>query len=599
MHANRLLSAESFGRDVALAFGLTALLFLLGHGYAFFDPWTVNDDTRQQLFWMQQWNDPGLYYGDWLADYARHYVTWGVRGLYHLASFVFSPLLFSKILTGAEFVLLGGMLFALGRLLAGRMAGWGVLSVFWLMPIFMHNISGGLARSFAAPLMVMFWLFWQKGRGGDQPSSVSRWGILCSLVLLGFFIPYIYALCGLSLGLAWFFGIIRLAPMPPVPRKWWEYVVVAASAAPVLLYNKGLAGSGFGPMADMSEMAGNPLFGPLGRFPIVPVPSLPFEIIVRPWERMLPFREWGIVPGIIAAILVLFLFIYGVRRISWRSLLLKGAPFIWICLASLMLWFAARLLLLQLFIPSRYLEYTTALGWCVILGLLLARFMTDKCKPWLAVLLIACCFAMGSARLHGEALYDYGGDAPLYAAVRETPKDALYAGHPYTMDNVLTFGQRSVLASYELAHPWSRGYWNRFSPRFEDMLRAYYAKDVNVVRIFCQRWKIDYIVVDDRQFEKRFLLPDRQLVPVCQAPMPDMLHSICKRAGLRFPVVVYPGKKLKGVPSDHPMFSPYDALIGRLARKPGRFVLLDEKLFPSKSVGQHIRLVDVRRMQVE
>ena len=36
-------------------------------------------------------------------------------------------------------------------------------------------------------------------------------------------------------------------------------------------------------------------------------------------------------------------------------------------------------------------------------------------------------------------------------AIRSYYEDALLAGHPEDMDNILTFGQRDVLASFELA----------------------------------------------------------------------------------------------------------------------------------------------------
>lgn len=582
--------------DLWLALGLTAVLFALAHGFALGDPWVVNDDTRQQLFWMQRWLDPGLYPGDWLADYSRRYVTWGVQGVYRLAAICCSPLQFSKILAGLEFIALGGLLFALGRGLGGRATGWGVLCFYWLSPFFLHTISGGLARSFGAPLMALFWLSWQQGRRspGEAARGLPRAGLLLSLLLLGIFLPYIYALCALALGLGWLISRLRLAAAPPAPWKWWEYALLAASALPVLFYNQQLAGSGFGPMASAEQMQGDPVFGPLGRFPIVPVPSLFFELVGRPLERLLPFRELGPALGIVVAVVLAVLLWNGARAISWRTLGKRLQPLLFLLLASLLLYFAARALLLALFIPSRYLEYTTNLAYVVLPGVLVGGFLGARLGKAALTALVLLCLALAGWRLHGEALHDYGHDAPLYTAVRETAKDALFAGHPYLMDNVLTFGRRSVLASYELAHPWSRGLWQRLQPRLKDMLQAYYARDPQQVRKFCQTWNVAYLVVDEAHFGKSFMLPQRQLEPVCQTPMPELAHTACKALGLKFPVIVWHGESNR-FPRDHPMFAPYDRQIADLAGSSGQFALLDRELFPGDEIRPGLWLLDVRR----
>ena len=127
---------------------------------------------------MQQWQDPGLFRGDFLTGYARAYVPWGVKGLYWLASWWVSPLAFSKFLPGFLFVFLALCLFKIGTRLADRRLGWGMVACFWLMPFFLDNLSGGLSRSFAAPLLALFWLGWQArrpwvtGAGAPAPGPV-------------------------------------------------------------------------------------------------------------------------------------------------------------------------------------------------------------------------------------------------------------------------------------------------------------------------------------------------------------------------------------------------------------------------------------------
>ncbi|MGB7910652.1 MAG: hypothetical protein WCF59_00340, partial [Desulfobaccales bacterium] len=93
---------------------LSAVVFFLAHLKAWSSPYVINDDVRQQIFWMQQWLDPQLFRGDLLAEYARRYVPWGVQGLYWLATWVTDPISFSKFLPGLLFIFLALCLYRLG-----------------------------------------------------------------------------------------------------------------------------------------------------------------------------------------------------------------------------------------------------------------------------------------------------------------------------------------------------------------------------------------------------------------------------------------------------------------------------------------------------
>ena len=90
----------------------------------------------------------------------------------------------------------------------------------------------------------------------------------------------------------------------------------------------------------------------------------------------------------------------------------------------------------------------------------------------LAILALVAAASLGAWRLQGVGLKDYSAYRAVYAALAETPKDALIAGHPNLMDNIPTFAQRRAFATYKLAHPWSRGYWAKLQPRLVDFFRG-------------------------------------------------------------------------------------------------------------------------------
>jgi hypothetical protein len=574
---------------------LSAAVFIFAHYQALTNPWVINDDVRQQIFWMQQWGDPELFPGDLLTDYARAYVTWGVKGLYRLASplldlptlskwfpglsFVIlslggkglwlsspaaAPITFSKWLPGLLFVFLGWCLFRIGVRLGSRRLGWFMVGLYWLMPFFLDHLAGGLARAFAAPLLAFFCLCWL---------AASPWGLALALLLQALFIPYIFLVGALATTLAWLAA--RSGRWTGASfLNWGHLLTVAAGLSVVWLMNQQFDAAGFGPLVSAGDLAGRPEFTARGRYAIYPVPSILWEV-VSPWEFIAPFREGGIILGALGCALLLGAAVWGGRSLDWRDLKVRLQPFYYLLLASALLYVLARIFLLKLFVPDRYLVYT--LNLCYLVGLALGLNAALVRRPWprgAAAAVLVLVAVLGGMRLQGVGLFDYSRYRPLYAALSQTPKNALIAGHPNLMDNVPTFAQRPALATFELAHPWSQGYWQQLRPRLEDFFTAYYADDPRVVRDFGRKYHVSFLVVDARHFTPEFL------------------------AGGRFPVPFNPPlakeKKRLAELVTCPFFAPFDEQIRGLVRDRSRFVLLDRDLFPGLVLDEHQRLVDMR-----
>ena len=272
---------------------LSGVIFILAHFKALTTPYVVNDDVRQQIFWMQQWLDPELFKGDLLADYARHYVPWGVKGLYWLASWVADPTTFSKVLPGLLFIFLALCLYRIGLKLGGRRLAWTTVAVYWLMPFFLDNLAGGLARAFAAPLLAFFWLSWQEdGPGGWGPPSSCK--------------PCLFPISSWS------------APRPPGWPGWRAAPPNGPPPFPARpptfsSWRRGRHGGahelqlhadGFGPLVSYAGMVNRPEFYAGGRYAILPVPSIFWELI-SPWEWIAPFRDLGPVAGIAVCVVLL------------------------------------------------------------------------------------------------------------------------------------------------------------------------------------------------------------------------------------------------------------------------------------------------------
>ena len=289
---------------------MSGVIFVLAHFPALANPFVINDDVRQQLFWMQQWQDPALFRGDFLTGYARHYVPWGVKALYWVASWFVAPLFFAKILPGLLFVLLAVCLFRIGTRLSDRRLGWMMVAVYWLMPFFLDNLAGGLARAFAAPLLALFWLGWQEER---------PWVMGTALLLQALFIPYIFLVAAPAALLAWLLARFGKDDPPPFPAHAAHFCLLGLGAALVIAMNLQFSADGYGPLVKAREMVNHPEFYAQGRYQILPEPSLLWDL-ASPWEFIPPFREWGPIAGGLVCMGLLALVAIGVRRLDWRCL---------------------------------------------------------------------------------------------------------------------------------------------------------------------------------------------------------------------------------------------------------------------------------------
>jgi hypothetical protein len=511
--------------------------YALGHGWGLLERFVVNDDVRQQLFWMQRWADPSLYPDYTLFDYARQYVPWGVQAVYFLGSQFVPVLSFSKMLAGMLYVGSGVLFHLIGRRVAGRDAGWTVLAVYLLMPAFLYNISGGLARAFATPTLALFIY----GR------IVGSWRLSnTALLIQAFCIPYMFLLCGLAAALDLARdSVTRLHPAKPLLIR---FSILALGATAVLAWKWSFSGSGFGPLAT-GNLLSLPEFGPQGRFQVLPSPL--WDLVEKPFSFIGFFREAGTMWGYASLAAIIIGAILGGMQFTWQRARPLLSPLGSLLTASILLYAAAHMFALRLFVPGRYVEYTINATLCLGLGFCLHGMVARRPLSRTAlIMLLAVATLLGASRLSQVGLSDYSADADLYAAVWKTPDDALFAGHPAVMDNVLTFGRRKVLASQELAHPWSVGLWERLKPTIADMLAAYYAVDKNTVMDFCRKYNVTHLVVDDRHFTAGYL--DRS-----------------------------------------PFFAPFDDQIRRLTSEGGPFIVLQPDVFPGISVGPHTRIIEV------
>ncbi len=519
------MTKETRIHRVYLLYVLVAALgvFVFAHREAIKSPYVINDDVRQQIYWMNQWQDNELYQDDILTQYARNYVPWGVQAIYWAASHVIDPVQFTKVLAGLLFVVTAVFFFGLGLEFRDDLTAILIVCVFFLFGHFLWRISGGLARGFAYPLLVGYLFFLARN---------NLLGASVMMLLQSLFIPYIFLLCMVThvififhnkgrTFLNWMKGNRLSGAFQGPENAVTNEPEVTPTRPLIMLLTTIPAGVGlfmmalryvifkspvFGELVTRAEMAGKIEYTTAGRFEIMPAPSF-FSGLIRLWEINLPFREWGPVAGCISAVILVVAVVYACTKYK-ESLPLKSfRVFAYLLAASVLVYILSQVFLMKLFVPWRYMEFSLNIFFCVataiciriaIEGLGLRRIAF----PLLTTLLVL----LGALRLNNVGIYDYSDHAPLYRFLETTPKNTLISGHPDIMDNVLTFSHRRAFITYELSHTWVKPYWAVIKARTFDLFRAYYSEDPEEVREFCRRNGISYLVVSEEDFKRERLM---------------------------------------------------------------------------------------------
>ena len=200
-----------FSRTIHLLYVLVAAsaVYVFAHWPALTNPYVINDDVRQQIFWMQQWVDPELYQNDLLTEYAKNYVPWGVQAIYAAVAPLINPVQFTKILAGLLFVITAGFLFGMGLQFRDDLTPIFIGCTFCFMGGFMDKISGGLSQSFGFPLLAAYLFF--LGRS----NLVAAGAVIFLQSLLN---PYIFLLCVVTHGMFLAYNIGKIV-LPRFGRR--------------------------------------------------------------------------------------------------------------------------------------------------------------------------------------------------------------------------------------------------------------------------------------------------------------------------------------------------------------------------------------------
>lgn len=465
--------------------------------------YVINDDSRIHNYWMQRWSDPRLFEHDPLTDYSMAYQSWGYLAIYRLAAVVLDPLDWSRCLPLLLLPWTALAFFRLASRLESRTAG--LLAAAWvtLAPIVLLKMSGGHARAFALPLMASAFLCFLRPR----PLAFAGLTLLTASVYpMAFFL--VLGACGLLLvepssALRW-----------QLNRRLAVALVMSALAGGALLAARSATvPTSVGSIATRAEIEGRPELGPRGIYPVYPPPPL-LGILgqeVRRSTAILPpsvsgelTRTESVGRKIGPLDVVLLLVVGGLCLAApWLRLpLLLPA----LLLSGTALFALSELLLMRLYLPIRYIQYSARFVVPLLGAIALARLLSRVRAAPQRRALAAVPFTLllfNVPVLAGLGLSDHSADAPLFRFVHTLPVDALIAAEPHLADSIPIFSGRRVFTDYEHSLPFFMGYWERSIARTRAFYRAYYAADRGTVCAVLAEHGITHLVVDREHFTAR------------------------------------------------------------------------------------------------
>ena len=493
---------------------ITAILFSFsGLKIALQSSYTIQDDTRQYIFWMQH-NNNNFWQNDLIADYFKSVTPTGFTNLYRLAaSWGIDVFFFNKIST-----LIIGIATTIYCFLvcleifpipfAGFISSLLLNQNLWMV----DDLSSGTPRAFIYVLLLAFFYYLLR-----QNLLL----FLLTIIVQGLFYPQA-VLISLT--------VLALRLLNSKNHRKLELWGIFLSIIVLAIYSG--QSSNFAPVITAERAKLLPEFLPEGRSAFFFSSFSEFWLISRR-SGFFPI-EWQYSLMCAYGISLWWLKQYPDRFPLVKQLKPAIYVLLELLLASIILFFLAHLLLFRLHLPGRYTHHTIRIIIALVDGITIA-IVFDKLAAWITEicnkgflssqsvfkrsnaptikfviiipLLMALLYPTYAVQSYPERLGYVTGESPaMYLFLQQQPKDILIATLSKEGNFIPSLAARSVLAAEEYAIPYHRGYYEQIARRVRDLITAQYSLDRETLVNFSTKYRIDLLLIDKDAFTVEYLL---------------------------------------------------------------------------------------------
>ena len=493
---------KGFGFKSNFKFWLAASIFvamlfsLSGFGLSLQSSYTVQDDARQHVFWLQRLNDSELFPNDLIADYFSSVAPAGYKFLYWLANLLgLEPFTFNKILP---------LLLGIGNSIycylitleifpvpmAGFLASLLLNQNLWLL----DDLVSGTPRAFFYVLFLGFVYY-----------LLRRELLPCLLfiVLQGLFYPQTVFISA---------GVLSLSLVTQKQERYFYLIGLVTAVFTLGIYK--LQTGEFSEVITLETARQLPEFYPEGRSEF---------FSDNPWHYWLSARRSGFFPfewqysamwlyGLSLPIISKFPRQFVLVRCLNTKVKIIGQ----MLLTSLGLFCLSHVILFRLHLPSRYSQHTwriaIALSTGIALTILLQQLVqTIAHSAIVKVIIIAIALSIILYPTYMVQSYSYrlgyvtGKAAQLYQFLQQQPQDIVIATLSSEADFIPSLARRTVLVSAEHSIPYHWDYYAQMRQRAKDLLQAQYSSSPAVLEKFIRQYRVDLWLLDRQAFTVDYL----------------------------------------------------------------------------------------------
>jgi len=474
----------------------------------FFDPTAINNDVRNQIYWMARLVDPTLFPKDFIASYFSQdcLISPVVKAIYAIAVHWFSPLQVSQFLPFILVVLSTFFLFKLAELYAGHCYAFWVSFAFNFYIWVIRNLSGGLPRAFFYPLFFLFlWLLTSKRYG---------WIIFC-LCLEVLIYPPVFFLSLLLLFVELLFDIKKRLVQPQ--QIFYIFLGVISSSLTLVYRYAIIPKYNFGSLTTIKEALYMPEFYADGRIKIFPLSCKLSNDEITLIDIFHLFDRFLIL--IISTIVIFILIVIVYKKFlnpRYGSILIPR--YIWsLTVCSLVLYILAFPCMFYLYVPDRYIYYSLPLVVVFLAGSIFYKLESLlKNKRYISWVVALFILLIISPYWKEDLININPKERTIYNYLKSVPKSAVIAAPIQIADNIPAFSYKTVLTSYESNIPFHKKYYKEIKSRIDDWNNAYYSENLNEVKSFIKKYKVDYIIIDKSDFKNKTSLVLNKVFNICK-----------------------------------------------------------------------------------
>ena len=514
---NRLLFGRSKRIDhplaiiwLALALVVCSLYPILGFLQVSGENYWIQDDARQHIFWMMRFVEPESFANNLIADYFQFVSPVGVQWLYKgLSSIGINPIEASKFMPLPLSLITAFFCFLLTLEIFPIPFTAFVATSLLSQNLWMQNgLVSGTAKALYVPFFLGF--LWSLAKKNILGSC-----IFIALVSL-FYPPFALVASGILI-----FQCFTIKEKKIQINNNKKDNIIAISGlviAFVLLLPEVLIENPFAPVISLQKAQEMSIFHPGQRA------SFFSENI---WDYIFNGRSGLRITSALMPELTYISLLFPIIVIFKKEWPLKSEiqpSFVIIkqlLASSLILFFTSHLLLIKLYLPSRYsshsLRVIIAVTSAIMIGVLFEKIVNSQVKKKYSLLrqisiALVCAFLFWGLLVKPFVDEDFpftgyviGNYPKLYEFIQETPIDSTIASLLSEADNIPSFASRSVYIAQEYGIPYHDGYYEQFSQQVGSLLLAHYTLSLDSLKRFIQDSSIDFWVISNDVFESDFL----------------------------------------------------------------------------------------------